>query len=268
VAERRDAFLAGAAIAAALAASTTGAADAAAVSEIVRKAGGVRPLPTPPGRQRAATALSAALLSELVAGGVDLHRLSGKWLDWLANDGLDADQALLAGLEHLREFDAPVAHLPVRGPAPLAAVLPAALAAASPRAMVAGTFHTARLLDPELETGLCAVAIVVAGAVLLEGRRDVLPDVLAMLRANNAPSALYERVAAVPRDARQSPQVPRGLANPLDVTVWVLWQVHHRSRSVDVLEAMVLAGGIAPEVGAVLGALLGARDGMSTWPWR
>src|SRR5690606_17138671 len=44
----------------------------------------------------------------------------------------------------------------------------------------------------------------------------------------------------------------------------------HQPRGVEALEAMVSAGGVSPAAGAVLGALLGARDGIEPWPaaWR
>lgn len=267
LATRRAGFLAGAPIGAALALRTAAHRDPAAIRAALTPAGDVTPLPPPEGRRHAATALADGLLEELVAGGVDLRRLAGKWLAWWEADGFGTDPALAEGLTHLREYDAPALTLPTHGPAPLAAVLPAALTASAPKTMLAGTFHTARLLDPTESTSLCAVALVVAAARLLEGSRDFLPDVLGVLRVNQAPAALFERFAAIPRDPRTPPPRPRGDAPAPDVAAtWVLWQVHHRPRSAEVLEAMVLAGDTSPVVGALLGALLGARDGLDAWP--
>lgn len=264
-------FLAGAPIGAALAERTAGLSDPETIRAAVTGKGGVTPLPPPAGRRHAATALSDGLLEELLSGGVDLRRLAGRWVAWFGEDGFGADPALAEALGHLREFEAPSAVLMVHGAAPLAAVLPAALTASVPRTMLAGTFHTARLLDPDEDTGLAAVAVVVAASRLLQGCRDFMPDVLSVLRVNDAPSALLERFLAIPRDPRSPPPAPEGaLPSPVAVAVWALWLAHHRPRSAEVLEALVLGGGISPVVGAVVGSLLGARDGLERWPdgWR
>lgn len=268
---RREGFLAGAPIGAALAARTAGLTDAGAIRAALPPSGDVVPLPPETGRRHAATALADGLLEELVSGGVDLRRLADRWVTWWGEDGAGVDPALAEGLAHLKEFQAPVLSLPMHGPAPLTAVLPAALTAASPKTMLAGTFHTARLLDPSESTSLAAVAMVVAASRLLQGFRDFIPDVLSVLRLNDAPAPLFEQFAAIPRDVRTPPPLPRGAVPAPDlVAAWVLWQVHHRPRSDDVLRTMVLGGDRSPHVGALLGALLGARDGLASWPpqWR
>jgi hypothetical protein len=268
---RREGFLAGAPIGAALAAQTFGLVDANAIRATLLPTGEVAPLSPAPGRRHAATALADGLLEELVSGGVDLRRLADRWIAWGREDGTGIDPALGEGLAHLREFQAPALTLPAHGPAPLTAVLPAALTAASPKTMLAGTFHTARLLDPSESTSLAAVALVVAASRLLQGFRDFIPDVLSVLRLNDAPAELFAQFAAIPRDVRTPPPLPRGVMPAPDlVAVWVLWQVHHRPRAEEVLRTTALAGDVSPHVGALLGALLGARDGMVSWPpqWR
>jgi hypothetical protein len=132
--------------------------------------------------------------------------------------------------------------------------------------MIAGAFHVARLLDPSEEAGLAAVAVVVAAAGLLEGRRDVIPDVLSMLLANDAPAPMLAAVRDVPRFPGQAPNVPRRGGPPTAALSWLLWQVVYQPRGDEALTMMVLAGGVEPAVGAVLGALLGARDGIASWP--
>jgi ADP-ribosylglycohydrolase len=262
---RREGFLAGAVIGAALAARTSAASDPGVIREVL--AAGARPLPPPPGRRRAATALADGLLEELLGGGVDLQRLAGRWTTWGAEDGLDADPALLEALAHLREFDAPIGGTALRGPSALAAVLPAALASASPRSMLSGAFHTARLLDPDPESALAAAAVVVAASRLLEGHRDFMADVLGVLRANDADAAFFDRFQEIPRDPRQMPAAPVGASvSAAEVAIWVLWLTHHRPRSAEILTAMVSRGRVSPTAGAVLGALLGARDGLMAWP--
>lgn len=264
-AERASGFLAGAAIGSALAARTASLTDPDAIDRAAR----MRPLPLapPPDRRRAATALADSLLEELLSGGVDLHRLSGRWVEWWRADGLDSDDQLGAALGHLAEFDAPADALPMPGHAVLAAMLPAALTRAVPGTMVSGVFHTARLLDPDPEAGLAATAVVVAAASLLGGSRDFMPEVLGLLRANEASDELFDRFVAIPRDPGQPPQAPRGSeVGAVTVAVWALWQVQNAPRSAAALERMVLAGGISATAGAVLGALLGARDGIGGWP--
>ncbi len=221
----------------------------------------------PPGRRRAATALADALMVELASGGVDLRRLAGRWIDWKREDGLDCDPLLASALDHLRDYDAPTAELPAGSIAPLAAVLPAALASASPRAMIAGSFHVARMLDPHETTALAAMAVVLAASTFLEGRRDFTPDLVAALRANEADAQLLEAIRVIPRDPRAEPPMPRGdTPDPVAAVSWLLWVAHHRSRGVDLLREMSLIGGLSPAIGAVLGALIGARDGIDRWP--
>lgn len=234
---RRDAFLRGRAVGAALAAGAP-----------------------PAGRIHAPVALGEALLEELTGGGVDLRRLAARWVRWRREDGLGVDDALAESLSHLEEFDAPPPALRTQGASAIAAALPAALAAASPRSMVSGAFHTARLVDPDPVSGLAAVAVVVAAARLLEGSRDVIPEVLALLRSNDAPQQVYDRFAAIARDPRAKPVVPRDGSSALDVATWALRITEHQRDGAAALAALPHLGTTAT-AGAVLGALIGARDG-------
>lgn len=267
--QRRAGFLAGAVIGGALAARTADMQDPA----VIARALDLDPLPLapPPGRRPAGTALADALLEELLEGGVDLQRLATRWVEWWRSDGLDADPVLIEALAHLQQFDAPTDSLDGGTAVILAATLPAALAASSPASMVAGTFHTARLLDADPVTGLAAVAVVMTAARYLEGQRDFIGDVLTMLRTNGAPEEFYEAVRSVPRDPRSPPPIPRGpTITAVAAAPWLLWQLHHRPRGEEILRDMVALGGVASPVGAVLGALVGARDGLDRWPlsWR
>lgn len=266
---RRLGFLAGAPIGAALAHLTAALTDPTAIRDAIDA--GVRPFPPPAGRRFAAVALGDALIEELMSGGVDLRRLARRWTDWQEADGFDVDPALDAALSHLREFDAPVVQLDSTGPAALLAALPAALAASSPRSMVSGAFHTARLVDPDPDSGLAAVAVVLAAGRFLEGQRDFMAEVLGLLRSNNAPPELFDRYAAIAREPRRVATPPRGnSATATEVALWALRVAEHQPRSVEALSAMVTTGGVCPAAGALLGALLGARDGIERWPdsWR
>lgn len=267
LADRREGFLVGAVLGAALAASTADLTDPQAIRARLGPDPVPRALAAPVGHRRAATALADVLLEQLVAGGVDLRQLATRWVSWHEDDGTDVDRLLELALRHLRDFDAPISQLPSAGVAAIAATLPAALTGASPQAMIAGAFHVARLIDPSEEAGLAAVAVVVAASRCLEGSRDFLPDVIAVLRANDAPAALLESVRCIPRDPRTPPPLPVGATpSPTIAVTWLLWMVHHRPRGLDVLAAMTLAGGVSSSIGAALGALLGARDGITIWP--
>lgn len=263
---RREGFLVGAVVGAAVAAATAGCPDTAAVSAAMAN-GEVAPLAPPAGRRRAAIALADELLVELTGGGVDLHRLARRWVDWGRHDGFEADALLLAGLDHLREFDAPATALPSGSVTAVAAALPAALTSGSPRGMVTGAFHLARMLDPAETTALATVAVVIAAASFLEGRRDFIADVIAALRANDAPEAVLDAMRRIPQDPRTPPMIPRGdTPDPVVAATWLLWTAHHRPRGVDALRELALSGHVAPTVGAVAGALFGARDGVGSWP--
>jgi hypothetical protein len=265
-ADRRIGFLVGAIVGARLAARTAGCHEPGSVHTVLAESG-IVPLAPPPGRRPAAAALGDALLEEFLAGGVDLRRLAGRWVTWWREDGFEAGPLLEAALGQVVEFDAPAVSLPAAGCAPLVAALPAALASATPATMVSGAFHVARLLDPSEEAGLAAVALVVAASRLLDGQRDFLPDVLALLRSNRASEEFLEAVRSVPRDPRRSPIVPSGSEpDPTTTLCWLLWQLQHRPRGVEVLTEMVQRGGVGPLVGSLLGAMLGARDGMHAWP--
>jgi hypothetical protein len=123
------------------------------------------------------------------------------------------------------------------------------------------------MLDPAETTALATVAAVVAAAAFLEGRRDFVADVVAALRANDAPDLVLNAMRTIPRDPRTPPPVPHGgTPDPLAAVTWLLWMAYHRPRGVEVLREMALAGGIAPTVGALAGALFGARDGIGSWP--
>jgi hypothetical protein len=219
----------------------------------------------PPGRRHAAVALGDALLEELLGGGVDLRRLAARWVRWRTEDGHGVDAALGEALAHLEEFDAPPTALEASGAWAVAVTLPAALASASPRTMVSGAFHTARLVDPSADAGLAAVSVVVAAARYLEGSRDVLPEVLALLRSNDAPHAVYDRFAGIARDPRARVPAPTAASSALDVATWALRTCERERQATTALGALPHAATTAA-AGAVLGALLGARDGPAGWP--
>jgi hypothetical protein len=264
--DHREGFLVGAVVGAALVARTASSCDPATIrGQLID--GELVPLAPPAGRRRAALALADELLVELTGAGVDLHRLARRWVDWAEQDGFEADVVLVAALDHLREFDAPATTLPSGNVAAPAAALPAALAGGSPRGMVAGAYHVARMLDPAETTALATVAVVIAAAAFLDGRRDFVADVVAALRANDAPDVVLDAMRTIPRDPRTPPPVPHAdTPDPLMAVTWLLWTAYHRPRGVEVLREMALVGGIAPTTGALAGALFGARDGIGSWP--
>ncbi len=221
----------------------------------------------PPGRRDAVVALGDGLLEELLSGGVDLRRLARRWVAWWESDGFGADPALVEALTWLRDTDAPPSRLASRGPAAIVAALPAALASASPRTMTSGAFHTARLVDPDPDACLAAVAVVVAAARLLDGSRDVIPEVLTLLRTNGAGGALLDRFVAIVRDPRDAPPIPEGPAvAAVDAAVAVLWTVHHQADPRVAIERLLTPPAPNAAVVATAASLLGARDGVDRWP--
>src|SRR5690348_12202137 len=129
---RREGFLLGAAIGAALARSTADCPDADAVRHRLGAGLAVAPRWIEDGKSPAALGTADALLEELLGGGVDLHQLAHRWVEWYTMDGTEVDPRLGAALDHLRQFDAPLDELPGSGPLPMAAALPAGLTGAAP----------------------------------------------------------------------------------------------------------------------------------------
>jgi ADP-ribosylglycohydrolase len=218
-------------------------------------------------------ALALLLAEELLEPRVDLRRLAGRWTAWGRRDGRGLSPRTLDALEFLAHHDAPPPPDSVRAEAgPLVRCLPVALAAATtPRNLVSGTYHTACLTHPEARTAWSAVAINVAVAQFLRGRRDFLADVIEVLAANDAPVellAVVRRLPLVGRDDLFPARATHGAA--VASAELALWAAYHEPVFERGLRWAESSGGPAGATPALVGALLGARDGEQAVPggWR
>src|SRR4051794_11924627 len=171
-------------------------------------------------------ALAEILGEEILGARLDLERLAHRWAARGATEpGLDPWTRSAFG--HIAQHGSP----PVQtdgsaGDGPLAFCLPVALAARStPRNLVSGSFHMALLTHPEPRSAWATVAINVAAARLLLGKRDVLPEVLEVLRANEAPAELTDMLRRVPFLRREELPAPDGSA--ATTATIALWLAHH-----------------------------------------
>jgi ADP-ribosyl-[dinitrogen reductase] hydrolase len=148
--------------------------------------------------------------------------------------------------------------------------LPVALAArGSPRNLVAGTWHTAALTHPDERCTWSAVAVNVAAAELLAGRRDFLADVIEVLRVNEAPAELLAAVRRVPLERREElPIVGDRAWDAVTCAEIALWTAWHEPNLEEALIWLANAGGDTDTNAAVAGGLLGARDGEAAIPRR
>ena len=216
-------------------------------------------------------AMALLLAEELLAGDVDLERLAGRWIQWLDTDGRGAGNWTRTALNHIRTHGSPPSG--TGGRAPNGAVmraLPVALATrGSPRHLVAGSWHTAALTHPDDRCTWSAVAVNVAAAELLGGRRDFLADVIEVLRVNDAPPELLAAARRVPLERREELPIlgERGwdAVSCAEIALWTAW---HEPNLEQALIWLANAGGDTDTNAAVAGGLLGARDGEAAVPGR
>jgi hypothetical protein len=106
-------------------------------------------------------------------------------------DPLGVDGETAAALTHLARHDAPPSQAAGHGSDPLIRCVPVALAAFdAPRTLVSATYHIAALTHPEPVVAWSAVAVNVAVARFLQGKRDFVPDVVEALRNNEVEALL------------------------------------------------------------------------------
>ncbi len=210
-------------------------------------------------------ALAGILAEELLAPRVDFERLALRWAECGAPDpGLDPWTR--TALAHLARHGTPPAETDgTSGDGPLAFCLPVGIAARStPRNLVSGSFHLALLTHPAPRSAWATVAVNVAVARLLVGKRDFLPDVLDVLRANDAPSDLTDALRRIPFLRRDEVPSPDGTA--LKTVVPALWLAHHEPKPERGLVWIAERLGAGSRAGGVAAALLGARHGETTMP--
>ena len=149
-------------------------------------------------------ALTLLLAEELLQPEMDFRR-SGPALDRV-------DAARWPGigiwtrtaLEHIAQHDSPPGTTGGQaGNGPVSRCLPVALAThRTPANLVSGTYHTAILTHPDERCAWAAVAVNVAAARFLLGKRDFIPDVIEALRNNDAPDELLAAARRVPLETR------------------------------------------------------------------
>lgn len=217
------------------------------------------------------TAMALLLAEELLAGDVDLERLAARWIEWMDTDGRGIGVWTRTALNHIRTHGSPPAQTDGRAPnGAVMRALPVALATrGSPRNLVAGTWHTAALTHPDERCTWSAVAVNVAAAELLAGRRDFVADVIEVLRVNEAPDALLAAVRRVPLERRADlPIVGPHAWDAVSCAEIALWAAWHEPNLEEALVWLANAGGDTDTNAAVAGGLLGARDGERALPPR
>ena len=214
-------------------------------------------------------ALTLILAEELLEEEVDLRRLAHRWADWAERDGRGIGLWTMKALRHIRTHDAPPSTTGGQaGNGVVSRCLPLALrAAASPANLVSGTYHTAMLTHPDERCGWGAVAVNLAAACFLQGRRDFIGEVLEVLRNNMAPEELMQAIRRVPLEQREDLPVCGPSAGYVVHAVEIgLWFAYHEPILERGLIWLAEAGGDTDTNAALAGGLMGARDGDAAVP--
>jgi hypothetical protein len=134
-------------------------------------------------------------------------------------------------------------------------------AATQPRNLVSGTWHTIMLTHGDPGTAWSGVAVNVALAQLLQGRRDFLPDVVEALLANDAAPAVLSSARRIPFVQRD--ELDGGGNVAIACAELALWTAHHEPIVARAFEGFAK---VRPEAAGVAAALLGAREGEGGLP--
>lgn len=216
-------------------------------------------------------ALSLILAEELLEPDIDLHRLARRWVHWAEADGRGIGNWTRLALRHIRQHDAPPSSTGGQaGNGTVSRCLPIALRTfRQPVNLVSGTYHTACLTHPDERCAWGAVAVNVAAACFLSGRRDFIGDVLEVLRNNDAPEELTAAIRRVPIERREDLPVTGPDAGYVVHAVEIaLWFAYHEPDLERGVIWLANAGGDTDTNAAVAGGLMGARDGESAVPAR
>lgn len=216
-------------------------------------------------------ALTLILAEELLEPEVDLRRLALRWAEWGEKDGRGIGLWTRRALQHIKQHDAPPSSTGGQaGNGTVSRCLPIALRSlGSTQNLVSGSYHTAILTHPDERCAWGAVAVNVAAAAFLSGRRDFVGDVLEILRNNNAPEELREAVGRVPLEKREDLPINGPSAGYVIHAVEIgLWFAYHEPDLERGLIWLANAGGDTDTNAAVAGGLMGARDGEKAIPAR
>ena len=216
-------------------------------------------------------ALTVVLAEELLEPEVSLERLAARWIEWAREDGRGIGNWTRKALDHIASHGSPPASTGGQaGNGTVSRCIPVALATLnSPRNLVSGSYHTAALTHPDERCTWAAVAVNVAAHCLLRGIVDFVPEVLDVLRRNEAPAELIEAVRRVPL-ARQEQLPVNGPAagyvvHCVEIALWFAYREPQLERG---LIWLANAGGDTDTNAAVAGALMGIRDGDGAIPGR
>jgi len=212
-------------------------------------------------------ALTRILAEELAAGRRDLRALAHRWAAYHDAEPHAVDPETAAALAHLSRHDAPPARAAGSGSDALVRAVPVAIAAwSAPATLVSATYHIAALTHPDPEVTWSAVAVNVALARFLQGRRDFVADVIEALRNNAVPEALLAVVRRVPLPADAVPGGHgAGQGQAVADAEAALRLAYHEPLLERGLDGIARGPGCAGRAG-LAGALLGARDGVEAVP--
>ncbi len=216
-------------------------------------------------------ALTLLLAEELLQPAVDLRRLALAWAEWAERDGRGIGTWTRRALEHIRTHDSPPQTTGGQaGNGTISRCLPVALRTfGQPANLVSGTYHTAVLTHPDERCAWGAVAVNVAAACFLRGRRDFVGEVIESLTSNDAPEELVAAVRRVPLERQEELPVTGASAGYVVHGVEIaLWFAYHESNLERGLVWLANAGGDTDTNAAVAGGLMGARDGEGAVPAR
>lgn len=211
---------------------------------------------------RLAHALASILAEELLVPEPAIDRLARRWAVEGAGSPL-VDEGTATGLSWLQHTGMPRTALQPGEQPQWPVLLPpvALLAHESPRNLLSATFHLAALTHPAAESQWAAVAVNVALARLLQGHRDIVPDVIEALRSNEAPEGLLDSARRLPVLARSDIlAIARTESPAVAVGIVALWLAHHEPRADRGMAWLAEM----PETRVALsaaGALFGARSG-------
>lgn len=216
-------------------------------------------------------AMAVHLAEELLEPEPDLERLSKRWVAWMEEDGRGVGGWTRTALLHFRVHGTPPAESGGQaGNGAVMRALPVALRFfRQPANLIAASFHTAALTHPDPRCGWSAVAVNVAAACFLSGRRDFVGDVIEGLRNNDAPLEVLEAVRRVPIMRRADLPITGGAQGyTVHCMQIALWAAYHEPELEPAVVWLANAGGDTDTNAAVAGGLLGARDGEASVPAR
>lgn len=208
--------------------------------------------------------MAGMLADELLVPEPAVDRLARRWADEGASSPL-LDEGTAVGLAWLQHTGMPrTAAQPGELPTwPVLLPPVAILTFDSPRNLLSASFHLAGLTHPAPESQWGAVAVNVALARLLQGFRDIVPDVIEALRNNEAPATLLEPARRLPLLTRgEVVSLARSGPPAAAATIASIWLAHHEPKADRGMGWLAEVPELRPALPAA-GAMFGARGGVS-----